>query len=551
MMSTGIHQKGRTSMFKVFLVEDEKVVREGIRENVLWEQYGFHYTGDASDGELAIPMIRKIQPDLLITDIKMPFMDGLSLIKLVRKELPKTKIVIISGYDDFSYAQQAIHLGVEQYLLKPIIKDKLVEMLIEMREKMQEERYQQQYIENFKLEAQEYENFSRRRFFEQIVTGGLSVSEICETAKNLNIDIIAPFYNIVLFSLSSAEYDGSVPESYTENLAAVQNNVTKYFIDHPKLIFFRWNITTYAILVKGSESNIERNTNSCIENIKNRCAIAGQDVNWYIACGTPVSRLSAIPNCFSEASRILSYRYLCPQEHILSEASIMNLRENSRSQIDAGNKEIDLEHVRKFLSSGTIKETDDFIDQILQNVGEEFASLPIFCRYLTMSIYFAAIKYLDSIGCSIDILWSPEFRPDDSISTIDAASRYVHKVIKQTIESRDLESIKQQRDILRQAMDFIDKNFSDASISLDRVAKEVNISPNYLSAIFSQEVGQTLIDYLTLKRIDEAKRMLRQTDKLLFEIASEVGYKDSRYFSFVFKKIAGCTPSDYRKGAKQ
>ena len=311
------------------------------------------------------------------------------------------------------------------------------------------------------------------------------------------------------------------------------------------------NITTYAILVKGSESNIERNTNSCIENIKNRCAIAGQDVNWYIACGTPVSRLSAIPNCFAEASRILSYRYLCPQEHILSETSIMNLRENSRSQIDAGNKEIDLEHVRKFLSSGTIKETDDFIDQILQNVGEEFASLPIFCRYLTMSIYFAAIKYLDSIGCSIDILWSPEFRPDDSISTIDAASRYVHKVIKQTIELRDLESIKQQRDILRQAIDFIDKNFSDASISLDRVAKEVNISPNYLSAIFSQEVGQTLIDYLTLKRIDEAKRMLRQTDKLLFEIASEVGYKDSRYFSFVFKKIAGCTPSDYRKGAKQ
>lgn len=101
-------------MFKVFLVEDEKVVREGIRENVLWEQYGFHYTGDASDGELALPMIRKIQPDLLITDIKMPFMDGLSLIKLVRKELPKTKIVIISGYDDFSNA--VFQLSYQLYL---------------------------------------------------------------------------------------------------------------------------------------------------------------------------------------------------------------------------------------------------------------------------------------------------------------------------------------------------------------------------------------------------------------------------------------------------
>ena len=233
-------------MYKVFLVEDENVVREGIRKNILWEQYGFQYTGDASDGELALPLIRKIQPDLLITDIKMPFMNGLSLIDLVRKEFPRTKIVIISGYDDFSYAQQALRMGVEQYLLKPIIKEKLVEILIGLHKKMTEEQRQQEYIESFQREAQEYENFSRRRFFEQIVTGGLSVSEISETANTMNIDINAPFYNIVLFSLSSAEYDGSVPESYTENLAAVQDEVTKFIIGHTELILFRWNITTYA-----------------------------------------------------------------------------------------------------------------------------------------------------------------------------------------------------------------------------------------------------------------------------------------------------------------
>lgn len=233
-------------MYKVFLVEDENVVREGIRKNILWEQYGFQYTGDASDGELALPLIRKIQPDLLITDIKMPFMNGLSLIDLVRKEFPRTKIVIISGYDDFSYAQQAIRMGVEQYLLKPIIKEKLVEILIGLHKKMTEEQRQQEYIESFQREAQEYENFSRRRFFEQIVTGGLSVSEISETANTMNIDINAPFYNIVLFSLSSAEYDGSVPESYTENLAAVQDEVTKFIIGHTELVLFRWNITTYA-----------------------------------------------------------------------------------------------------------------------------------------------------------------------------------------------------------------------------------------------------------------------------------------------------------------
>ena len=238
-------------MFKVFLVEDEIVVREGIRKNIIWEQYGFIYAGDASDGELALPLIRQIQPDLLITDIKMPFMDGLSLIELVRQELPKTKIVIISGYDDFSYAQQAIRSGVEQYLLKPIMKEKMVETLIGIRNKMEEEQRQQEYIDSFQKDSHEYESFSRRRFFEQIVTGGMSVSEISEAAKTMNIDLNAPLYNIILFSLSNNEYDASEPESYTDALAVVQEKITQLFMDNSQMILFRWNITTYAVLEIG------------------------------------------------------------------------------------------------------------------------------------------------------------------------------------------------------------------------------------------------------------------------------------------------------------
>ena len=104
-------------MIKVFLVEDEIVIRESIREMVPWNEYGFEFAGEASDGEMALPLVRDIKPDLLITDIKMPFMDGLTFCRLVKKELPDTKIIIISGHDDFSYAQQAIALGVEQYIL--------------------------------------------------------------------------------------------------------------------------------------------------------------------------------------------------------------------------------------------------------------------------------------------------------------------------------------------------------------------------------------------------------------------------------------------------
>ncbi len=538
-------------MFKVFLVEDEIVVREGIRKNILWEQYGFFYAGDAPDGELALPLIRQIQPDLLITDIKMPFMDGLALIELVRKELPRTKIVIISGYDDFSYAQQAIRIGVEQYLLKPIIKEKMVEVLVDLKNKMEADQRQQEYIESFRREAQEYENFSRRRFFEQIVTGGLSVSEISETAKAMGINVNAPFYNIVLFSLSGAEYDGSAPESYTDALAVVQEKVTQFILGQPQLILFRWNITTYAILVKGMHEDIIARTSECIENIRNHCTLAGGDVGWHIACGTPISRLNAIPICFAEASRILSYRYLCPEEHILSEASIGDFRKMNGSGTEKGKKEINQECVRNFLSSGAEEEIDRFIDQLMQSAGDEAVSLPLFCRYLTMTIYFAAVKYLDSIGCHADSFWSLELRPNDDTTSPEEVRQYARRVMGQAIELRDRESAKQQRDLLKKAMGFIDEHYKEESISLDRVAKKVNISPNYLSAIFSQEAGQTFIDYLTSKRIEEAKRMLRQTDRRSNEIAFAVGYKDPHYFSFVFKKVVGLTPSDYRRGIKQ
>ena len=538
-------------MFKVFLVEDEIVVREGIRNNINWEQYGFIYVGDASDGELALPMIRQIQPDLLITDIKMPFMDGLALIELIRKELPRMKIVIISGYDDFTYAQQAIRMGVEQYLLKPIAKEKMVDTLIALHKKMEDELKQQEFLARFQREAQEYETFSRRRFFEKVITGGLSVLEISETAKSMGIDINAPAYNIVLFSLNSAGYDGSAPESYTEALAAVQDKVTQFFVAHPELILFRLNVTTYAVLVKGEQDEIERLTGDCIGGIRSRCETAGCDVDWHIACGKPVSRLGAIPACFTEASRILSYRYICPEEHILSEASIRHIRKYDSTKTDTVNKEVCQERIRNFLSSGMVEEIDRFVDQLLQSAGEEAISEPVFCRYLTMTVYFAAAEYLDSIGCRGDSFWPLELRPNDSVSTPEEARRFARQILKLAIELRDSESKKQQRDLLSQAIEYIDEHYPDESISLDRVAREVNISPNYFSAMFSQEVGQTFVEYLTCKRINEAKRILRQTDKRSSEIAFAVGYKDPHYFSFVFRKVAGCTPSEYRKGNRQ
>ena len=144
-------------MLRIFLVEDEVVVRETIKKMIPWEQYGYQLVGEAPDGEVALPMIRNLKPDLLVTDIKMPFMDGLTLSKMVRKDFPDMKIVILSGYDDFNYAKQAINIGVEDYLLKPITKNAFLERLTEIRNRWEQEQGQKEYYEKFHREIQEYE----------------------------------------------------------------------------------------------------------------------------------------------------------------------------------------------------------------------------------------------------------------------------------------------------------------------------------------------------------------------------------------------------------
>ena len=157
-----ISQKGY-GMLKVFLVEDESVVREALRDNIPWQQYGYRFVGEAGDGEMALPLIRKTVPDVLITDIKMPFMDGLALSHIVKSEYPDMKIIIISGYDDFGYARQAITEGVDEYILKPITRRSLQKALSEIREKIEAEQEQKNYVKKFQSEMQQYEQYALRR----------------------------------------------------------------------------------------------------------------------------------------------------------------------------------------------------------------------------------------------------------------------------------------------------------------------------------------------------------------------------------------------------
>ena len=180
-------------MIKVFLVEDEVVMRNGIKNNIPWEKEGLIFAGEASDGELAYPMIKKAQPDILITDIRMPFMDGLELSELVKKEFPKIKIIILSGYNEFDYAKQAIHIGVTDYLLKPITASKLLEAVKKVADVIEKEREEEGMLERYRLEMAENTVLERQRLFRDLVTSRINFKEALERGEELGLELSASF----------------------------------------------------------------------------------------------------------------------------------------------------------------------------------------------------------------------------------------------------------------------------------------------------------------------------------------------------------------------
>ena len=543
-------------MLKTFLVEDEVVIREMIKKMITWEQYGFELAGEAADGEMALPLILKSKPDLLITDIKMPFMDGLTLCRLVKKELPDIRIVILSGYDDFNYAKQAISIGVEDYLLKPITKNAFIERLEEIHNRYEHEKTQREYYEKFRLEMQEYEKNASRDFFETLVRADSDLAELYRRADKLNLDIVAEAYNILIFTPDTSEGNYNSYEECSDWEAEVQDKINTYFLNHPVAILFRHQVFSYAILVKGQKDTIEKNTEECVKAIQDIMDQTVERTDWFIAVGKSADRLSMLGHSYRTAVRANSFRYLY-DGHILDYQSLEAQKENpsdSRREDSVQLRNVNINALnpailQKFLSSGLAEEVDDFIRDYFNAIGQEPMGSLVFRNYVVLNVRFSVLSFLKKLGCDDSEISGQEMENimDETGKTIEAAVAYCGKILKKAIALRDENAGDQNRSVLKLAVDFIDHNYMDEEISLNKAAHVANVSANHFSALFSQNMGQTFTEYLTDLRMSKAKELLRCTAMRSSEIAGEVGYKDAHYFSYLFKKTQGMTPSEYRK----
>lgn len=545
-------------MLKIFLAEDEVIVRETIKRMIPWENLGFELVGEAADGEIALPLLIRQQPDLLITDIKMPFMDGLTLARLAKKEVPGLKVVILSGYDDFNYAKQAINIGVEDYLLKPITKNALIERLTEIRSRYEDEKTQREYYEKFHREMQAYEKNSSRDFFEALVSGSLDMMELYKRAEKLGLDIVAESYNILIFTMNCNEDFSGQREGYSSWEAESLEMLEKFFTGHPFAMLFRSNVFSYGVLIKGEKNSIRENTRICIEEIRKIFDRKEDNKEWFVAVGESVERLSQIQKSYHSASRAFSQRYLYDEKVLYYEEMLAMEKKDVTNDDSEYLQKVDVNALnptilQKFLSNGLLEETKNFVQDYFYAIGQEPMESVVFRSYVILNVRFSVLSFLKELGCDTKTL-----EPEDTEKILAESGRnmestiaYAEKLVSQAIQLRDRNSGNKNRSILKTAVDFIDQHYMEEDMSLNKAANAANVSANHFSALFSQNMGQTFIEYLTSLRMDKAKEYLRCTGMRSSEIAGEVGYKDAHYFSYLFKKTQGMTPSDYRKAREE
>ena len=297
---------------KVFLVEDEYVIRQAIKSTVDWNAAGFELVGEAGDGERAYQMILGTHPDILITDIRMPFMDGLELSRLVRKKLPATKIIILSGYDDFSYAREAISIGVTEYLLKPVSGAKLLETLRNVANCIEAERQQQSYKDIYEAEHEERLRLEKQKFLRELIGGRLPMAEALEAGQVAGIRLDGERYAVVLIQLAPREEKRDAEEDAATATASIVDLAEQK----------EW-IGTYEqiggvlcmLFTAHSAEELERYIKD--EVYQARSIAAGYEgLLFFASIGAPALRISEIHTSWSDANRRFAKRFLCDGSRI-------------------------------------------------------------------------------------------------------------------------------------------------------------------------------------------------------------------------------------------
>lgn len=510
--------------YKVFLVEDEVMTREGIRDSVPWADTGYQFCGEAPDGEMALPLIREQQPDVVITDIKMPFMDGLQLSRILHETMPTIKIIILSGHDEFRYAQEAIHVGVTEYLLKPLSAQDLRAALGKVGHQLDREREASTQLAALQASVSDQQALLRERCILNIAVGNRASLEIIEQCQQLGIELVAPWYGALLVRVDKTAHRQFGLLQQLDAALAQTLNAT------PDIIWCKQDLVSTVVIVRGDSAElIVRAGQDLALHLRDKAAPIGASVT--VGVGEPVERVSAIAQSFAQANAHLDATMQTVE-------TVDSIKPNTAV----------LEHL---LKSGVKADIERSLHVYLQPLGDVRGPVRKLIDSVLTDALLTVATLLRELGAQPEQV-IPELRTMttllERITTFEQIQPIISGVLERTLDYRDRHT-HHQRALIDRARDYIETHYADPDISLNVVATAVTLSPSYFSMLFGREVGETFIEFLTGVRVRHAMELLRTTALTSTEIAARVGYQNPRYFHAVFRKATGQSPIEFRRQA--
>ena len=516
-------------MMKVFLVDDEIAIRENLRNSFPWEEKGYQLVGEAPDGEMALPMLRDLNADILLTDIRMPFMDGMKLCEEVQRTMPWVERIILSGYDDFAYAQKAISLGVKEYLLKPVTAAELEAALDRVSRQIEEKRRDRENLTALRERLSSGNQFLRDKLLASLFTdeGDREDDEaLLSQMRGLGINLMAGCYAVIDIAIAAEGEQRLDCRNALVSLAEMSGGGV-YVCSAPK--------GARALVLGDNPEDTEERAYSFANSANHLPEMLNTD-GTMISVGETVRDFHEIRQSMKGA------------RHVRHLQSADSMRER---KIISGNEEGN--------QRTPLSETDlSPLYERLQYASEEEVE-PILTEYTRLLDPALALGYLRVAGLltARRIIQEAEGNPREILSD-EQVEEALHtegeegchrltELLRSAIAYRNRNRAGYGDPIISRARAYLSQHYADPNLMLQDVAGEVHLSQSHFSTVFAQETGLTFTQYLTALRIGKAKELLEATEMRSSQIAQEVGYNDSHYFSYLFKKTTGMTPSEYRR----
>lgn len=529
-------------MYTIIVADDEEQIRKGIIKKVDWKSVGFEVIGEAENGADALELVEKLEPDLLLTDIRMPFLSGIELARQIREVRPTVQIAFLSGFDDFTYAQQAIQYNIVSYMLKPISAKELEAELWKIKTTM-DEKFAEFAMNNSSHQKVETSEFLMPLLLDSFIQGKVSNRIHIENAVSCGFLKSAEsdhnFEYVILVTVLEDENGNNITNRALVN--AVDMILKKYV--RYSSCYLQGRIVsvvaaTHSGLNKYLHILVEEIVQSVERILKHRCQIGVSRM---------MNDLSECREGYLESMNAISYSDA-------GESRVYFISDEEKNEAFS-QEQIQgiVDNIESLLRGGSSKDLEEYIRSLEESLRIGKNSL-ILISLLISQIVAAVYRVLYAVAGDSGVQKIQNEFPLEELQNFDRVTESFIKVSKMCSKAKNMILTQRKRSsevICEKALDIIDSRYTEQELSIVIISEEIGVTPNYLSALIKKSTGRTVVELLTYKRIEKAKELLCTTSMKIKEITEACGYRDQYYFSHCFKKITGMSPNVCRREYEQ